>query len=110
MELAEKLKDYDALVCGCDTVAMGAMRALSDAGIRIPEDILVMGYDGIEIGKYIVAPLSTIAQPFAQIGRMGAQVLMERIKNPQAPSKKIMYEGTLVERRSTRRKIRGGQE
>ena len=110
MELAEKLKDYDALVCGCDTVAMGAMRALSDAGIRIPEDILVMGYDGIEIGKYMVAPLSTIAQPFAQIGRMGAQVLMERIKNPQAPSKKIMYEGTLVERRSTRRKIRGGQE
>lgn len=100
-DLADRLRDYDVVVCGCDTVAMGVMRALADAGIRIPEDILVMGYDGIEIGKYMVTPLTTIAQPFTQIGRTGIQVLLDRIREPKAPARKIMFEGELLVRQST---------
>ena len=101
MEIIDQVRSYDAVVCGCDTVAMGLMRALADGGIRIPEDVRVIGYDGIEAGKYMTVPLSTIAQPFYQIGSMGAEVLLDRIRDPEAPARKIMYEGELVVRRST---------
>ena len=100
-ELLETIRRFDAVVCGCDTVAMGVMRALVDGGVRIPEDIRVIGYDGIEFAKYTVVPLSTIAQPFYQIGSTGAQVLLDRIREPDGPARKIMYEGELVIRRST---------
>ena len=99
----EKIENYDVVVCGCDTVAMGLMRALVDKGIRIPEDIFVMGYDGIEIGKYMVTPLTTIAQPFDLIGKTGAQLLLERIRHPEDAAKQIMYEGELIRRKSTQR-------
>jgi LacI family transcriptional regulator len=46
-----------------------------------------MGYDGIEIGRYMVTPLTTIAQPFTQIGKTGIQVLLERIRDPKAPAR-----------------------
>jgi len=101
--MADTLRTYDAVVCGCDTVAMGVMRALADQGIRIPEDILVMGYDGIEVGRYMVTPLTTIAQPFAQIGKEGMEVLLKRIRDPHAPARKIMFEGELLIRESTKR-------
>ena len=101
LELAGQIGRFDAVFCGCDTVAMGFMRALADRGIRIPEDICVMGYDDIGICKYMVTPLTTIAQPFEQIGKSGAKLLLERIQNPEEASKKIMYEGELVVRRST---------
>ncbi len=100
-ELLDQVREYDAVVCGCDTVAMGLMRALVDGGVSIPGDVRVIGYDGIEAGKYMTVPLSTIAQPFYQIGSMGAEVLLERIQNPEAPARHIMYEGELVIRRST---------
>lgn len=100
-ELLGSIPRYDAVVCGCDTVAMGVMRALVDGGVRIPEDVRVIGYDGIEFAKYMVVPLSTIAQPFYQIGSTGAQVLLDRIREPEGPARRIMYEGELVIRRST---------
>ena len=100
-DLLEQAGSYDAIVCGCDTVAMGLMRALADGGVRIPEDVRVIGYDGIEAGNYMTVPLSTIAQPFYQIGSKGAEVLLDRIHNPDGPARHIMYEGELVVRRST---------
>ncbi|MEI3065327.1 MAG: substrate-binding domain-containing protein [Oscillospiraceae bacterium] len=69
----------DAIVCGCDTVAIGVIEALHAAHIRIPEQIRVTGYDGIEFGAYLKTPLTTIAQPLYEIGMTSAQLLVERI-------------------------------
>ena len=103
----EKTKEYldeicrcDALVCGCDTIAIGAMRALHEAKISIPDQIRVMGYDGIDVGNYLSVPLTTVAQPFYEIGMEGARVLLARLNDPQQPAVHRVFEGRLAIRTS----------
>lgn len=91
----------DAIVCGCDTVAIGVIEALHAAHIRIPEQIRVTGYDGIEFGAYLKTPLTTIAQPLYEIGMTSAQLLVERIKKPASPAREILLQSKLVVREST---------
>lgn len=98
-----EIKGYDALVCGCDTIAIGAMDALQEAGVRVPEDLLAIGYDGLEIDRYLRTPLSTIAQPFRQIGAEGMQILLDRIKYPDIMARKLILKSELIVRQSTTR-------
>ena len=100
-EYLDRLRGCDALVCGCDTIAIGAMRALHEAGVAIPDEIRVMGYDGIDIGNYLAVPLSTVAQPFYEIGTEGARMLLMRLNDPEQPAVHRVFEGTLEIRSST---------
>ena len=54
---------FTAVFCMSDIMAVGAMRALTDAGLRVPQDISVLGFDGIELGQYAVPRLATVSQP-----------------------------------------------
>lgn len=92
---------FDALVCGCDTIAIGAMEALLDAGIRIPEDVKLIGYDGVHLGKYLRVPLSTIEQPLYQIGFTGVGILLDRIQYPDMAIRKVVLPSTLIARTSS---------
>lgn len=93
---------FDALVCGCDTVAVGAMEALIERKVRIPEDIKLIGYDGIELGKYLRVPLSTMAQPLYEIGSNGIEILIDRIHYPDMAVRKVVLKSELIVRDSTR--------
>jgi len=99
--LLPDLRRFDALVCGCDTVAIGAMEALGQAGVRIPEDLRLIGYDGIEIDQYLRVPLSTIAQPLYRIGYEGTGILLDRIRYPDTAIRKVVLKSELIVRRSS---------
>lgn len=75
----------DALVCGCDTMAIGAMRAARDCGIRLPEDLAVTGFDDITFARDIDPPLTTVQVPKELMGQLAARRLLERIARPDLP-------------------------
>ncbi len=58
-----------AMICFNDDIAIGALKALKESWIKCPEEVAVVGYDGIERGKYVVPPLTTIRQPLERMGR-----------------------------------------
>lgn len=69
-----------ALICFNDDIAIGAIKALKESWIKCPEDVAVIGYDGIERGKYVVPPLTTIRQPLERMGREMVAVLIGLIE------------------------------
>ena len=77
--LLEKSLDYTAVFCFNDIAAIGAIRALKDAGLRVPEDVSVVGFDDIQSAAYSTPSLTTVRQPLTEMGRRGAQLLLERI-------------------------------
>ena len=68
-----------AIFCYHDLSAYGAMEALKEAGLRVPDDVSVVGFDDIFMSRYV--SLTTLAQPFADMGRLAAQVILERLTN-----------------------------
>jgi DNA-binding LacI/PurR family transcriptional regulator len=75
-ELLDAAPDTDAVFCASDLMAHGALRAIKEAGRRVPDDIAVAGFDDIEISRYSDPPLTTVRQPSIEIGRtMARQIL-----------------------------------
>ena len=70
---------FDALVCMNDRMALGAMEVLRSEGIRVPNDVAVTGFDGIEEGRYVTPPLTTVMQPLASLGSATVDALLELI-------------------------------
>lgn len=105
MEAAKKLLKQpvrpDAIVCGCDTVAIGVIEVLHAAKVKIPKEVCVTGYDGIEFCAYLKTPLTTMVQPFYEIGTNSVQVLLDRINYPNSPMREIILKSKLVAREST---------
>ena len=83
--LLEKTHDFTAIFCFNDIAAIGAIRALKDAGLRVPEDVSVVGFDDIQSAAYSTPSLTTVRQPLFEMGQRGAQILLERIANREAP-------------------------
>ena len=79
----EKLRqgaEFTALFAIADSMAIGAMRALRDAGRRVPEDCSVIAIDGLELSAYIEPPLTTLCQPMEEMGRRSAQILLGMLR------------------------------
>jgi len=100
--LLEKTKDFTAIFCFNDIAAIGAIRALKDVSLRVPEDVSVVGFDDIQSAAYSTPSLTTVRQPLFEMGQRGAKILLDRIGNREAdyPSEIIM-EPELVIREST---------
>jgi LacI family transcriptional regulator len=79
--LLEKKRDFTAIFCFNDIAAIGAIRALKDAGLSTPGDVSVVGFDDIQSAAYSTPSLTTVRQPLWEMGKRGAQVLLERIAN-----------------------------
>ncbi len=100
--LLEKSRDFTALFCFNDISAIGAIRALKDAGLRVPEDVSVVGFDDIQSAAYSTPSLTTVRQPLFEMGQRGAKILLERIANREAPPPaEVVMEPELVLREST---------
>lgn len=78
--LLERSPGFTALFAMSDVMALGAIRALADAGKRIPEDISVIGFDGLQIGEYTLPRLSTIAQPVELLAEQSVCLLLQSIE------------------------------
>jgi len=83
-------KRFSALLAFNDISAIGAMRALRDAGLRVPEDVSVIGFDDIQAAAYLTPRLTTVRQPLRQMGEMAAQQLLDRICNRKARSPQLI--------------------
>jgi DNA-binding LacI/PurR family transcriptional regulator len=100
--LLEKTKDFTAVFCFNDISAIGAIRALKDAGLRVPDDVSVVGFDDILSAAYATPSLTTVRQPLAEMGRRGAQVLLQRIADREKEfPPEIVVAPELVVREST---------
>ncbi|MDR3146533.1 MAG: LacI family transcriptional regulator [Treponema sp.] len=69
-----------AIICARDTIAIGAMRAASESGVRIPGDMSIIGYDDINVAKYLYPALTTIRQPSDEIGRNVGEIVLHRLR------------------------------
>jgi DNA-binding LacI/PurR family transcriptional regulator len=90
--------------CLTDTLAIGAMRGLADAGLRVPDDVMVMGFDDILEARFTVPSLSTIDPGHDFTARNAVQMLVERIERKKAagPPREVVAPSRVVARESTR--------
>jgi len=95
----EQKPDTTAVFAMSDTVAMAVIRALQDMGRRVPDDVSVVGYDGIEMGKYFIPRLTTVAQPIDDIARERVAMLMGMIEQGEEP-RHIAVAAELIQRES----------
>lgn len=91
-----------AVFCFNDTMALGLMSRLQQRGIRIPEDMSVIGYDNIEISEYFSPPLTTIHQPKRRVGKNAFEILLQRIKNKEHERRIFEMHPEIVERSSVK--------
>ena len=99
-----KREDFPtAIVCFNDQQALGVMIALLELGIRVPEDISIVGNDDIYYARIYPIPLTTIRAPQHEIGRKAAEILIRSIESQVAPpTEKIVLETEFIVRKSTR--------
>jgi LacI family transcriptional regulator len=81
--LLENEERPTAMVAGNDSMAIGALSALSEAGVRVPEDMVVVGFDDIPIARYVTPPLTTVRVPIAELGSMAAGRLLKALHEGQ---------------------------
>ncbi|MBP2195749.1 MULTISPECIES: ribose operon transcriptional repressor RbsR [Pantoea] len=90
----------EAVFTSNDAMAVGVYHALFQAGLRVPQDIAVMGYDNIELSRYLTPPLSTIHQPKDELGELAIDTLIHRMSDPDASQQTLVLTPELVERGS----------
>lgn len=91
-----------ALFCTNDIIAFGVMKAIREAGYRIPQDVSVIGFDDLPSSALMDPPLTSIAVSKWDIGNAAITRLTQRMQNPEMPAVKIVIGGTLIERESVR--------
>jgi LacI family transcriptional regulator len=94
-------RNFTALLSFNDMAAMGAVRALHDAGLRVPEDVSVVGFDDIPSAAFQTPSLTTIRQPLHEMGRRAAELLLERICSEAAGPARVAIKPQLIVREST---------
>ncbi|WP_039054920.1 ribose operon transcriptional repressor RbsR [Enterobacter sp. Bisph1] len=89
-----------AVFMGNDAMAVGAYQALYQAGLKIPQDMAIVGYDDIELARYMTPPLTTIHQPKDELGELAIDVLIHRIAEPGLQQQRLQLTPVLIERGS----------
>lgn len=98
-----KSKDIPSAILGAyDDIAIGAMKAIHDKGLRVPEDISVVGIDNIRLASYCIPELTTIASSVEEMGKIAVKLLFKKVKDSQYKViQNVMLSPTLVHRKST---------
>jgi LacI family transcriptional regulator len=102
-QILEQGQTFTALFAHNDQMAIGAMRATREAGIQIPQDLSVVGYDDIPAAEYADPPLTTIRQPMREVGATAARLLIERIEQAEPPNgeAEVLLSPELIQRASS---------
>jgi LacI family transcriptional regulator len=92
---------FTAVFAFNDLVAIGALRALKEAGLRVPRDVEVMGYDDLDFSRYLYLSLSSVRIPKQQLGRVTFAELLAHIKDPDLPYERKVLESRIMLRETT---------
>ena len=98
--LLQRTRDFTALFAYNDLSAIGALRALRDSGLRVPEDVSVIGFDDINSAAFQIPSLTTVRQPLDRMGAMAGEILLQRIQGGEDPIE-VIVDPELVIREST---------
>jgi DNA-binding LacI/PurR family transcriptional regulator len=90
-----------AMICASDPIALGAVRAVRRAGLRVPEDVSVIGFDDSALMNCVEPPLTTVRQPIETMGRMVIELLVSQIAGTASAPDEFLFEPELVVRGST---------
>ncbi len=101
-KLLSQGREFTALFAAADVMAIGAIRALRDYGLRVPEDVSVVGFDGLPLGDFLVPQLSTVAQSVKSMAQRSVEILLDCMeKGGVARHETVPF--TMCQRESTRR-------
>ena len=100
-ELLNRKVHFTAIVCYNDVAAIGAIRAIRDHGLRVPEDISVVGFDDIQSAAFHNPSVTTIRQPLHEMGTIAARVLLQRVRGENSVPQMLPVLPELVIREST---------
>ncbi len=100
-DLLRRTREFTAIVAFNDLAAIGAIRALREHGLSVPEDVSVVGFDDFEYAAYHTPSLTTIRQPLHRMGNMAARLLLQRIRGQEAIENEVAIVPELVIREST---------
>jgi DNA-binding LacI/PurR family transcriptional regulator len=94
-------KGVTGIICASDPMALGAIRAVRRAGLRVPEDVSVVGFDDSVLMNYTEPPLTTVRQPIEPMGRMVTELLVAQMRGREVTRDELFFEPELVVRGST---------
>ena len=100
IRIAKRKERPTAVFCSCDAIARHAMRAFAEAGISVPGDVSLVGFDDDPIAEWTSPALTTVRQDFMAMGRIAVKALVARIEKPAAPGVTVKVPVELVERES----------
>lgn len=99
-QLLERTSAFTAIFAATDALASGALQALHDAGLRVPDDIALVGFDNAEVSRTTEPPLTTVGQPFEILGETAAEMLLELLSGRTLPAEPAVVPAMLVVRTS----------
>ncbi|MCA9734504.1 MAG: LacI family DNA-binding transcriptional regulator [Deferribacteres bacterium] len=91
--------EVTAIFAASDILAIGAMKAIREAGLSVPNDYSIIGFDDIELASYL--SLTTMKQPMYEIGRMAVERIMEKLENKESPARQVQLSPAIVVRKTT---------
>jgi LacI family transcriptional regulator, galactose operon repressor len=92
-----------AAFCANDLVALGLLQSCVGLGLRVPDDLAIVGFDDIEFAAAAAVPLTSVRQPRGQLGRRATELLLDEATNPDHRHEQVLFTPELVARASTRR-------
>lgn len=102
-EIVENKDDITCLVTTADVLAIGALKGFSEMNVSVPDDYSLVGFDDLEISKFVSPGLTTVRQDISAKGSIATSLLFETIEDPKTESKDIVLPFSLVERGSVKR-------
>lgn len=90
-----------AVVASNDVMALGAIQAAEKAGLRVPDDISVVGFDDIPLAALTRPPLTTVAQPVRRMGEVAVELLLAQLRGKGDARRRVVLEPQVVARQST---------
>jgi len=102
-ELFQRHPDIDGVFASNDLMAIGLLKAAHEWGRKVPDELAIIGFDGIDMSQYTNPPISTIKQPSYEMGKMAMEELLRLIKKPESDFNKIELDVELILRESSMR-------
>jgi DNA-binding LacI/PurR family transcriptional regulator len=102
LELLKSRKKFTAVFCGNDLIALGAIQCMNNAGVKVPDDVAVVGYDDIQMSKIIKPSLTTVHQPIREMSSAIVKLLLDLIENKdnKMTPQSLMFDMKLIIRES----------
>lgn len=100
-DLVRRGIEFDTVYAFTDTLAIGAMNRLRELGRRIPEDVAVAGFSGTELSTIVYPKLTTVEPPLTEMGQRAAELVLEKVRNPEVENRKIVLRTEMKCRAST---------